>query len=173
MLNHIVIMGRLTRDPELRRTSSGIAVASFTVAVDRDFGGRDGGERETDFIDCVAWRQTGEFVSKYFTKGSMIVVSGRLQIRNWNDKDGNKRRSAEIVAENVYFGESKRSNDSNSTYGGNTYGGNSSYGNNNNYGGSSYNSAPAPSYGGGYTAPASAPASDFAMLEDDDAQLPF
>ena len=173
MLNHIVIMGRLTRDPELRRTSSGIAVASFTVAVDRDFGGRDGGEKETDFIDCVAWRQTGEFVSKYFTKGSMIVVSGRLQIRNWNDKDGNKRRSAEIVADNVYFGESKRSNDSNSTYGGNTYGGNSSYGNNNNYGGSSYNSAPAPSYGGGYTAPASAPASDFAMLEDDDAQLPF
>ncbi len=173
MLNHIVIMGRLTRDPELRRTSSGIAVASFTVAVDRDFGGRDGGERETDFIDCVAWRQTGEFVSKYFSRGSMIVVSGRLQIRNWNDKDGNKRRSAEIVAENVYFGESKRSNDSNSTYGGNTYGGNNSYGNNNNYGGSSYNSAPAPSYGGGYTAPASAPASDFAMLEDDDAQLPF
>ena len=173
MLNHIVIMGRLTRDPELRRTSSGIAVASFTVAVDRDFGGRDGGERETDFIDCVAWRQTGEFVSKYFSRGSMIVVSGRLQIRNWNDKDGNKRRSAEIVADNVYFGESKRSNDSNSTYGGNTYGGNSSYGNNNNYGGSSYNSAPAPSYGGGYTAPASAPASDFAMLEDDDAQLPF
>ena len=176
MLNHIVIMGRLTRDPELRRTSSGIAVASFTVAVDRDFGGRDGGEKETDFIDCVAWRQTGEFVSKYFTKGSMIVVSGRLQIRNWNDKDGNKRRSAEIVADNVYFGESKRSNDSNSTYGGNTYGGNSSYGNNNNYG-SSYNSnpapAPAPSYGGGYSAPASAPASDFAMLEDDDAQLPF
>ena len=168
MLNHIVIMGRLTRDPELRRTSSGIAVASFTVAVDRDFGGRDGGERETDFIDCVAWRQTGEFVSKYFTKGSMIVVSGRLQIRNWNDKDGNKRRSAEIVADNVYFGESKRSSDSNSAYGGN-----SSYGNNNNYGGSSYNSAPAPSYGGGYTAPASAPASDFAMLEDDDAQLPF
>ena len=165
MLNHIVIMGRLTRDPELRRTSSGIAVASFTVAVDRDFGGRDGGEKETDFIDCVAWRQTGEFVSKYFTKGSMIVVSGRLQIRNWNDKDGNKRRNAEVVADNVYFGESKRSSEGNSNYG--------SYGNNNNYGGSSYNSAPAPSYGGGYTAPASAPASDFAMLEDDDAQLPF
>ena len=168
MLNHITIMGRLTRDPELRRTGSGIAVASFTVAVDRDFGGRDGGERETDFIDCVAWRQTGEFVSKYFTKGSMIVVSGRLQIRNWNDKDGNKRRSAEVVAENCYFGESKRSADSNSSYGGNAYGGNS-YGNNN-YGGNSY-SAPAPSYGG-YNAPA-APASDFAMLEDDDAQLPF
>ena len=169
MLNHIVIMGRLTRDPELRRTGSGIAVASFTVAVDRDFGGRDGGERETDFIDCVAWRQTGEFVSKYFTKGSMIVVSGRLQIRNWNDKDGNKRRSAEVVADNCYFGESKRSADSNSSYGGNAYGGNS-YGNSN-YGGNGY-SAPAPSYGG-YSAPASSPASDFAMLEDDDAQLPF
>lgn len=166
MLNHITIMGRLTRDPELRRTGSGVAVASFTVAVDRDFGGRDGGERETDFIDCVAWRQTGEFVSKYFTKGSMIVVSGRLQIRNWNDKDGNKRRSAEVVADNVYFGESKRSAESNSNYGGNAYGGNS-------YGGSSYSApAPAPSYGG-YSAPASAPASDFAMLEDDDAQLPF
>ena len=97
MLNHITIMGRLTRDPELRRTGSGVAVASFTVAVDRDFGGRDGGEKETDFIDCVAWRQTGEFVSKYFTKGSMIVVSGRLQIRGWTDKDGNKRRSAEVL----------------------------------------------------------------------------
>ena len=178
MLNHIVIMGRLTRDPELRRTGSGVAVASFTVAVDRDFGGRDGGERETDFIDCVAWRQTGEFVSKYFTKGSMIVVSGRLQIRNWNDKDGNKRRNAEVVADNVYFGESKRSSDSNSAYGGNSSYGNSnnygggSYGNNSNYGGYNNAPAPAPSYGG-YTAPASAPASDFAMLEDDDAQLPF
>jgi len=170
MLNHITIMGRLTRDPELRRTGSGIAVASFTVAVDRDFGSRDGGERETDFIDCVAWRQTGEFVSKYFTKGSMIVVSGRLQIRNWTDKEGNKRRSAEVVADNVYFGESKRSSESNSSYGGNTYGGNS-YGNGGNYASGGSN-APAPSYGG-YTAPASAPASDFAMLEDDDAQLPF
>ena len=148
MLNHITIMGRLTRDPELRRTGSGIAVASFTVAVDRDFGGRDGGERETDFIDCVAWRNTGEFVSKYFTKGSMAVVSGRLQIRSWTDKDGNKRRAAEVVADNVYFGESKRANDGNA-YGGNSY------------------SAPA------YSAPASAPASDFAMLDDDDAQLPF
>ena len=168
MLNHITIMGRLTRDPELRRTGSGIAVASFTVAVDRDFGGRDGGERETDFIDCVAWRQTGEFVSKYFTKGSMIVVSGRLQIRNWNDKDGNKRRTAEVVADNVYFGESKRSSEG-ASYGGNTYGGNS-YGGNS-YGGNAY-AAPAPNYGG-YSAPAAAPASDFAMLDDDDAQLPF
>ena len=158
MLNHITIMGRLTRDPELRRTGSGIAVASFTVAVDRDFGGRDGGEKETDFIDCVAWRQTGEFVSKYFTKGSMIVVSGRLQIRSWNDKEGNKRRTAEVVADNVYFGESKRSSEGGSSYGGNAYGGNSY-------------SAPAPSFGG-YSAPA-APASDFAMLDDDDAQLPF
>ena len=165
MLNHITIMGRLTRDPELRRTGSGIAVASFTVAVDRDFGGRDGGEKETDFIDCVAWRQTGEFVSKYFTKGRMIVVSGRLQIRSWTDKEGNKRRTAEVVADNCYFGDSKRDSDSGSSYG-NSYGGNS-------YGGSSY-SAPASAGGfGGYAAPASAPASDFAMLEDDDAQLPF
>ena len=182
MLNHIVVMGRLTRDPELRRTGSGIAVASFTVAVDRDFAPKDGGERGCDFIDCVAWRQTGEFVSKYFTKGRMAVVSGRLQIRDWNDKEGNKRRSAEIVADNVYFGESKRDADnSGSSYGGNSYG-NNSYGNNA-YGGSSGNSygggynapAPAPAAGsfGGYSAPASAPASDFAMLEDDDAQLPF
>ena len=163
MLNHITIMGRLTRDPELRRTGSGVAVASFTVAVDRDFGGRDGGEKETDFIDCVAWRQTGEFVSKYFTKGRMIVVSGRLQIRNWTDKDGNKRRTAEVVADNCYFGDSKRDSDGGSSYGGNTYGGNS-YGGN--YG------APAGNYGG-YSAPAGAPASDFAMLDDDDAQLPF
>ena len=162
MLNHITIMGRLTRDPELRRTGTGVAVASFTVAVDRDFGGRDGGERETDFIDCVAWRQTGEFVSKYFTKGRMAVVSGRLQIRNWTDKDGNKRRSAEVVADNVYFGDSKRDGEAGSAspYGGNAYGGNSY-------------AAPAASSYGGYTAPASAPASDFAMLDDDDAQLPF
>ena len=171
MLNHIVIMGRLTRDPELRRTGSGIAVASFSVAVERDFGGRDGGEKETDFIDCVAWRQTGEFVSKYFTKGRMIVVSGRLQIRSWTDKDGNKRRTAEVVADNVYFGDSKRDNEGGNAYGGSAYGGNS-YGNNN-YGGNAYNApAPASSYGG-YSAPAGAPASDFAMLEDDDAQLPF
>ena len=180
MLNHITIMGRLTRDPELRRTGSGVAVASFTVAVDRDFGGRDGGEKETDFIDCVAWRQTGEFVSKYFTKGRMIVVSGRLQIRSWTDKDGNKRRTAEVVADNCYFGDSKRESDGGSAYGGNTYGGNAYGGNNfggnyggNNYGGYAAPAAPAaPSYGG-YSAPAAAPASDFAMLEDDDAQLPF
>ena len=122
MLNHIVIMGRLTRDPELRRTGTGVAVASFSVAVDRDFAGRESGERETDFIDCVAWRNTGEFVSKYFTKGSMIVVSGRLQIRSWTDKEGNKRRTAEVVADNVYFGESKRNSDGGSYSNGNSYG---------------------------------------------------
>ena len=165
MLNHIVIMGRLTRDPELRRTGTGVAVASFTVAVDRDFGGREGGERETDFIDCVAWRNTGEFVSKYFTKGSMIVVSGRLQIRGWTDKEGNKRRTAEVVADNVYFGESKRNSDGGSYSNGNSYGGNS-------YGGNTYSAPAAPGYGS-YAAPAQAPASDFAMLDDDDAQLPF
>ena len=166
MLNHITIMGRLTRDPELRRTGSGIAVASFTLAVDRDFSPKDGGERETDFIDCVAWRQTGEFVSKYFTKGRMAVVSGRLQIRNWNDKDGNKRRSAEVVADNVYFGDSRREDQGGASFGGNAYGGNS-------YGGGY--GAPAPAAGGfgGYSAPSAPSASDFAMLDDDDAQLPF
>ena len=156
MLNHITIMGRIVRDPELRRTNSGTAVASFTIAVDRDFGGRDGGEKETDFIDCVAWRQTGEFVSKYFTKGRMAVVSGRLQIRTWTDKDGNKRRSADVVAENVYFGDSKRDDHAGSAYGG--------------------YSAPAQNYGGsngGYSAPASAPAQDFALLEDEDTKIPF
>lgn len=108
MLNHIVIMGRLTRDPELRRTGNGTAVAGFTVAVDRDFPNKSTGEREADFIDCVAWRSTGEFVSRYFRKGSMAVVAGRLQIRVWTDKDGNKRKTAEILADNVYFGESRR-----------------------------------------------------------------
>ena len=107
MLNHIVIMGRMTRDPELRRTASGTAVASFTLAVDRDFAAKDA-QRETDFIDCVAWRATGEFVSKYFSKGRMAVVSGRLQIRPRTDKDGNNRRSAEVVVDNVYFGDSRR-----------------------------------------------------------------
>ena len=173
MLNHIVIMGRLVRDPELRRTGSGIAVASFRVAVDRDFAPKDGGERKADFIDCVAWRQTGEFISKYFTKGRMIVVDGRLEMRDWTDKDGNKRTSAEIVVANAYFGDSKRDGDGGSfggnSYGGNNYGGNS-YGGNS-YGGNSYGNN---NYGGNtYAAPASAPASDFAMLDDDDAQLPF
>ena len=111
MLNRIIIMGRLTRDPELRHTQTGTAVASFTLAVDRDFKDKSTGERSTDFIDVVAWRQTGEFVSRYFTKGRMAVVEGRLQIRDWTDKDGGKRRSAEIVADNVYFGDSKRDGD--------------------------------------------------------------
>ena len=151
MLNHITIMGRLTRDPELRRTGSGIAVASFTVAVDRDYSGKDSGEKETDFIDCVAWRQTGEFVSKYFTKGRMIVVDGRLQIRGWTDKDGNKRRTAEVVADNCYFGDSKKESSDCDSYGGN-------YGQGN----------------GGYNAPGyPAPDSNFAHIEEEDAQLPF
>ena len=107
MLNKIILMGRLTRDPELRKTGNGTAVTSFTLAVDRDYKPQDG-ERETDFIDVVAWRGTAEFVSKYFTKGRMAVVEGRLQVRDWTDKDGNKRRSTEVVADNVYFGDSKR-----------------------------------------------------------------
>lgn len=152
MLNHITIMGRFTRDPELRRTASGISCVSFTVAVDRDYSQKDG-EKDTDFIDCVAWRSTADFVSKYFSKGRMAVVSGRLQIRGYTDKEGNKRRVAEVVAESVYFADSKKeetSGNSASTSGG---------------------------YGGGYNAPEypdySAPSSDFATLDDDDGQLPF
>lgn len=151
MLNHIVLMGRLTRDPELRYTQSQTPVASFSVAVDRDFQPRDGGDKQTDFIDCVAWRSTGEFVSKYFTRGSMIVVSGRLQIRDWVDRDNNKRRSAEVVADNVYFGDSKRRE------GGDTRGEPRDSG----YRGEK----PAPSMGGG--------ASSFAELDDGDGELPF
>ena len=172
MLNHITIMGRLTRDPELRRTGSGTPVASFTVAVDRDYT-QQGQEKETDFIDCVAWRQTGEFVSKYFTKGRMIVVDGRLQIRSWKDKDNNNRRTAEVVADHCYFGDSK-SDGSQGNHGGYSapaggysapstgYGAPAGYGTGGQYGG----------YGGGYAPPA-APGSDFAMLDDDDGQLPF
>lgn len=111
MLNHITIMGRMTRDPELRHTQSDIPVASFTLAVDRDFKEKGSDERVTDFIDCVAWRHSGEFAAKYFKKGSMAVVSGRLQLRDWTDREGNKRRSAEVVADNIYFGESKRKNE--------------------------------------------------------------
>ena len=162
MLNHIVLMGRLTKDPELRRTATGIAVASFSIAVDRDFGKTESGDKETDFIDIVTWRQTAEFVSKYFAKGRMAVVSGRLQIRSWTDREGNKRRNAEVVADNVYFGDSKRDSDSQGSYAApNAF------------------SAPAQSYAAPYadsyaapSAPA-APASDFAMIEDDDADLPF
>lgn len=107
MLNEIILMGRLTRDPELRHTQSGTKVAAFALAVDRDYKDASG-EKETDFIDIVAWRGTAEFVSKYFTKGRMAVVKGRLQIRDWTDKDGGKRRSAEVVAESVYFADSKK-----------------------------------------------------------------
>lgn len=111
MLNHIIIMGRMTKEPELRYTTSNVAVVSFTLAVDRDFANKDSNEKQTDFINCTAWRQTAEFVSKYFHKGSMAAVSGRLQMRDWTDRDGNKRVSAEVVAENVYFGEAKRNSD--------------------------------------------------------------
>lgn len=142
MLNHITIMGRLTRDPELRRTGGGIAVASFTLAVDRDFTDKQSGEKETDFIDCVAWRQTGEFVSKYFSKGRMAVVSGRLQVRKWQNNEGENRYSTEVVADNVYFGDSKQDNgNQNNGYTGNTKAQN----------------AP----------------SQFAVIDDEDAKLPF
>ena len=140
-------MGRLTRDPELRRTQSGLPVTSFSVAVDRDFKSQNG-EREADFIDVVAWRSTAEFVSKYFAKGRMAVVEGRLQIRDWQDKDGNKRRTAEIVADNVYFGESRPGG----------------------------GSAPADSYaspvGGGYAAPMGG-SDHFAEIDEEDGDLPF
>lgn len=119
MLNHIVIMGRMVRDPDLRRTQAGTPVASFTLAVDRDFKDKQTGERGVNFIDVVAWRSTGEFVSRYFSKGRMAVVEGRLQLRDWTDKDGNKRRSAEVVADQVYFGDSKREDSGEkSNYGG-------------------------------------------------------
>ena len=155
MLNRIILMGRLTRDPELRHTGSGTAVASFSLAVERDFRDKASGQRVTDFIDVVAWRQTGEFVSKYFTKGRMAVVEGRLQIRDWQDRDGNKRRSAEVVADNVYFGDSRRDGDSQD---------------------GGY--VPASSGPSSYAPPAnqsfgSAPVSDFAELSDDDGELPF
>ena len=160
MLNHIVLMGRLTRDPELRRTGSGVAVASFTLAVDRDYAAQ-GAEKETDFVDIVAWRNTAEFVSKYFAKGRMAVVTGRLQIRNWQDKEGNKRRSAEVVADNVYFGDSKRDNADGGSF-------NQSKG----YA-QSFNQVPQQQPA--YQAPqnVSAAPSDFSMLSDDDPDLPF
>ena len=116
MLNHITIMGRLVRDPELRRTGSGTAVASFTLAVDRDYSKE---EKKADFINCVAWRQTGEFVSKYFAKGRMMVAEGRLEMREWTDRDGNKRISAEVNVENAYFADSKK--EDNATHGAPSY----------------------------------------------------
>ena len=150
MLNRIILMGRLTRDPELRRTQSGTAVRSFSLAVDRDFKSQNG-DKETDFIDIVAWRSTAEFVSKYFTKGRMAVVEGRLQIRDWTDREGGKRRSAEVVADNVYFGDSKRDAASDGGY------------------------APAYSAPAG-RAPMMAPSdghSDFAEIGEEDGELPF
>ena len=161
MLNRIVIMGRLTRDPELRRTQNGTAVTSFSVAVDRDFKSRESGEKATDFIDVVAWRQTAEFVCQYFTKGRMAVVEGRLQIRDWKDKDGNNRRSAEVVADNIYFGDSKRDNADGGSF-------NQSQG----YA-QSFNQVPQQQPA--YQAPqnVSAAPSDFSMLSDDDPNLPF
>ena len=187
MLNHITVMGRITRDIELRRTGSGIPVASFTVAVDRDFSGKDGGEKETDFIDCVAWRSTAEFVDKYFSKGRMIVVSGRLQIRSYTDKDGNKRRAAEVVADNCYFGDGKK--DDAPKYGAQPqqqpqYG--APHGGYPQYGGYQQPQQTAPQYGqqgfGGYQQPQypqqnyqppSPPQGSYAPIEGDDPNLPF
>ena len=169
MLNRISIMGRLARDPELRRTQTGTPVASFRLAVDRDFKDKSTGERSTDWIDVVAWRATAEFVSRYFTKGRMAVVEGRLQMRDWTDKDGNKRTSAEVVADNVYFGDSKRDGDGGGYSAGYSQGGYSQGG----YAQGGYSQ-------GGYSAPASsgygAPPADgdqFAELSDDDGELPF
>ena len=154
-------MGRLARDPELRRTQSGVPVVSFRLAVDRDFKDKNTGERGTDWIDVVAWRATGEFVSRYFTKGRMAVVEGRLQMRDWTDKEGNKRTSAEVVADNVYFGDSRRDGDG-SGYSPSYGGGQSSY------------SAPAPRSDpfGGYGAPP-ADGDSFSELTTDDGPLPF
>jgi single-strand DNA-binding protein len=150
-MNQVVLMGRLTRDPELRRTQAGTPVASFTLAVDRGYTPRDGGERQTDFIDIVAWRGTAEFVSKYFTKGQMAAVTGRLQIRDWTDRDGNKRRSAEVIADNIYFTESKRSRESSGGYVPPVDRGNE--------------------FNRGYDTPVTG--SDFTELDEDDGDLPF
>ena len=172
MLNHIVLMGRLTRDPELRRTGNGTPVATFTIAVDRDYSGKDGGEKEVDFIDIVTWRNTAEFVSKYFSKGRMAVVAGRLQIRNWTDKEGNKRRNAEVIADNVYFGDNKKEGAApaqRTGYDGEVVVGQfCGYDYDGGYGGTGYPTAMAMPTGS-YTPPQS----DYAMLEDDDGELPF
>lgn len=153
MLNHIVIMGRLAFDPELRQTQSGLPVTTFRLAVDRDFKDKSTGERVTDWIDCVAWRSTAEYVSRYFSKGRMAVVEGRLQIRDWTDKDGNKRTTAEVVADHVYFGDSKRDGDSSGCSSGYTQGG----------------YAPAT---GGYPAQPD-PDAEFSELTTDESNLPF
>ena len=158
MLNRIIIMGRLTRDPELRRTQNGTAVTSFTLAVDRDFKNKETGETACDFIDCVAWRSTAEFVNNYFTKGRMAIVEGKLQIRPWKDKDGNNRRSAEVIVDTMYFGDSKRDS---AAQGSSNYA--PGYGADNGY------SAPANSYG----SPSSAGPPEFAEIDDVDGELPF
>lgn len=162
MLNRIILMGRLTRDPELRHTQTGTPVASFSLAVDRDFKDKSTGEKATDFIDVVAWRQTAEFVSRFFTKGRMAVVEGRLQIRDWTDKDGGKRRSAEVIADNVYFGDSKRDGESGSYSGGGYDRGGGSYP------GPTGGYAPPPT--GGSPGPSG---NEFGDLADDDGELPF
>ena len=162
MLNHIVIMGRLARDPELRHTQTGTPVATFRLAVDRDFKDKNTGERATDWIDVVAWRGTGEFVSRYFTKGRLAVVEGRLQMREWTDKEGNRRTTAEVVADNVYFGDSRRDGDTGS-YGDRGYGAAS-------YGGQTGRPA-APAAPADYGIPSGA--DQFAELADDDGDLPF
>ena len=159
MLNKIFLQGRLVADPEMRHTPSGVAVATLRLAVDRDFKDRETGEKKADFVNVVAWRATAEFVSRYFTKGRMAIVEGRLQMRDWTDKDGNKRTTAEVVADNVYFGDSKRDAE------GGGYGGSS---------GGGY-SAPAPSAPvppPAYTAPMGG-GNQFAELDDDDGELPF
>ncbi len=158
MLNKIIIMGRLGKDPELRHTQSGTPVASFSLAVDRDFKDKGTGERVTDWIDVVAWRQTGEFVSRYFTKGRVAVVEGRLQMRDWTDREGNKRRSAEVVADNVYFGDSKKDGDGGYQQSGYSGGYSGGYGGPPNQGPPGY---PASDYNG------------FQEAEEDDGDLPF
>ena len=170
MLNTCTIMGRLTRDPELRRTGTGLAVTSFCVAVDRDWPNKETGERESDFINCVAWRQTGEFVSKWFSKGSMIVVSGRLQMRKWTDDNGNNRTTYEIVADNVYFGEGKKKDQENPWAPAHPYTGVPYY--TPSQPNQPYQYNPGPTCGP-FNANGVKPASDFTMLDDDDAQLPF
>ena len=159
MLNRIILMGRLARDPELRHTQTGTPVASFRLAVDRDFKDKTTGEKGTDWIDVVAWRQTAEFVSRFFTKGRLAVVEGRLQMRDWTDKDGNKRTSAEVVADNVYFGDSKRDAEAGGYAAPGGYGAPGGY------------APPAAPASGAYAPPAAG--DQFAELSDDDGELPF
>ena len=160
MLNHITIQARLVRDPELRRLPSGKSVASVSVACDRDFT-KEGGEKETDFIDIVAFGKTADHLASYYTKGKMIIVSGRLQIRTWIDKEGAKRRNAEVVADSVYFGDSKKTSEGNPTYQPQSF----SQASQNAYAETEALIAKYKAQGANESA--------FALLEDDDAQLPF